>query len=125
MHASLPIEVAADDVGHVSGELASELLAMTREALSNVVRHAAAGRADVSLERREAALHLEVSDDGQGFDAAAAVDPAHHGLANMRARASRVGGTLHVMSRQGLGTRIIVTVPLASETMGGGGTTKR
>jgi signal transduction histidine kinase len=53
---------------------------------------------------------LRISDDGKGFDAAAVAD-GHLGLAGMRARAEKVGATLEVSSRAGVGTTIEVVVP--------------
>jgi signal transduction histidine kinase len=112
MNSSLPVEVTADEIPRVPGQSVSELINITREALSNVARHAGARRADVSLEAHDGELLLEVSDDGAGFAPDALLDAGHHGLVNMRQRAERMGGTLRIDSRPGFGTRIIVTVPL-------------
>ena len=112
MNSSLAVEVVADEVPRVAGQSVSELINITREALSNVARHAGARRADVSLEARDDQLLLEVSDDGAGFDPEALLGEGHHGLVNMRQRAERMGGTLRIDSRPGFGTRIIVMVPL-------------
>jgi two-component system NarL family sensor kinase len=54
-------------------------------------------------------------DDGKGFDSGAAAPDVHLGLANMRDRASRLGGTLEVESGSG-GTTIIVLVPMIGST---------
>ena len=53
---------------------------------------------------------MRISDDGKGFDAATVPD-GHLGLAGMRARAEKIGATLEVSSRPGLGTTIEVVVP--------------
>jgi signal transduction histidine kinase len=88
-----------------------ELLAIVREALSNVVRHARAMTATVTVRRTERGASITVADDGRGFTPGPG-DPDHHGLANMRARALDLGGRLEVRSTPGEGTRIIASVPL-------------
>lgn len=105
------VEVTAQDgIDDPPVEVVAELLAVAREALSNIARHASASRALVSLTVEANALRLEVSDDGRGFDAGGVLDAGHHGLANMRARTETMGGTFTVGSGPA-GTRIIVTVP--------------
>lgn len=89
-----------------------QLLQMAREALSNAARHARARRAAVILEHADGALVLTISDDGVGFDPSAARQSRHLGLANLRARAVAIGGSLEIRSSPGSGTGIIVRVPL-------------
>ena len=112
LHTPLQIDVRATDAPGVSPAIRSELLSIAREALSNVARHAAATLVTVEVTREGGDLRLEVSDNGQGFDPAASRATGHHGLDNMRRRAEAIGGTLHVESQAGDGTRIIVSVPL-------------
>ncbi len=90
----------------------AQVLRFTREALSNVARHAAASNVEVSLEARPDGAELRIVDDGHGFDASAAAPPGHHGLGNMRARAVELGATLEVDSRPGAGTTVRLWVPL-------------
>jgi signal transduction histidine kinase len=120
LQSSIPVEVHAEDVPRVPGPIAAELLHIAREALSNVARHAGAGRADVSLELQDGDLVMAVSDDGSGFDTAAEPEAGHQGLVNIRQRASRLGGTLRVISAPGMGTRVIITVPHGPATEGRG-----
>ncbi|MDI3298087.1 MAG: ATP-binding protein [Bacillota bacterium] len=105
------------------GEQADALRFVVREALANVLRHARARRVRVELARRRQELLLEVSDDGVGFEATAAVGEgagrtgagaSHHGLGNMRRRAERAGGSLRVESAPGRGTRVLLLLPLAT-----------
>jgi len=92
-------------------EVVAELLAVTREALSNVARHAAATRASVELSATSRELRLELADNGRGFDANRVADRGHHGLANMRARIEGLSGAFEVHSGVGDGTRIIISLP--------------
>ncbi len=112
VHVSISDDAAL--VPQLPMEHIAELLAVTREGLSNIARHAAASRADVNLALSHGALQLELADDGRGFDAEGAIEKGHHGLGNMRARVDRLGGTLTVASRSDEGTRIIVSIPQSS-----------
>jgi len=96
-------ELSADEGG--------ELLQLVREAISNASRHARAKRLEISLRRSSSGPELVIADDGVGFDVRSAVAAGHHGLANMRVRATRLGGSLEVASRPGDGTRIVVALP--------------
>ncbi|MDH5639684.1 MAG: histidine kinase [Nitrospira sp.] len=89
-----------------------EILNIVREALSNCVRHANAARVTVALRLDGLTVWISIIDDGKGF---ALTD--HHrrgyGLANMEARARKLGGKLHVRSAIGNGTAIAVEFTLA------------
>jgi signal transduction histidine kinase len=91
----------------------AELLAITREALSNVARHARASRVEIAVEPEPdiAGLRVVISDNGVGFDPAAPRDLGHQGLRNIRTRAISIGATVQVESHPGAGTRIILRVP--------------
>lgn len=93
-------------------ELVAELLAVTREALSNVARHAMASQVTINLSLDSGGLRLELSDDGKGFDATAHAASGHHGLANMAARIAALRGTFTTRSKPAAGTRIMIAIPL-------------
>jgi signal transduction histidine kinase len=82
---------------------------ITQEALNNVVRHAHARGCVVSL-AVDAALRLEISDDGIGLPTEARFDGL--GLGSMRERATELGGTCIIATAPGTGTRVQVTLPL-------------
>jgi signal transduction histidine kinase len=100
---------ARDRLGAIPIETVAELLAITREALTNIARHANATRCEVRLTGDGDRLRLEITDDGRGFDSAPGAERGHHGLANMRARADSIGATFEVHSAGAAGTRIIIT----------------
>jgi signal transduction histidine kinase len=77
------------------------------EALTNVVKHAHATRAEVRGTMQDGMLHIEVRDDGIG-----GVDPDGHGLVGMGDRVTALGGTLQIQSPPGGGTLVIATLPL-------------
>lgn len=94
------------DLG-VSEELADDCVAVLREALSNVARHAAATSVAVRVCVTPDELRIEVTDDGRGIRSAT----RRSGLANLRDRARRRGGELDVTPRDPSGTRLCWTVP--------------
>lgn len=78
------------------------------EALTNAVKHAAATRASVIVERDGAVVRCTISDDGRGgADAGGGT-----GLLGLPDRAEAVGGTLSVHSPPGSGTTIVAALPL-------------
>mgnify|MGYP000389188023 CR=1 FL=1 len=80
------------------------------EALANAAQHSGANNLDVSLECKDSLLHLEIRDDGKGFDVTKPPDEDHFGLLGMRERAAIVGAKLDIVSVPGQGTRIILEV---------------
>lgn len=86
------------------------------DALANVARHARASKARVRLTRGQAALVVEMEDDGVGFDPALRVEGL--GLRNMRQRAFSAGGWITVDSAPGRGTRIRVELPVRAPGRG-------
>jgi signal transduction histidine kinase len=98
----------------VPPELATALLRTSRGALANVVEHAAARTATVSLTYQPDVVSLDVRDDGAGFDPrrATATGSRGRGLAGIRERAEQFGGTLTVETAPGEGTALAFTIPL-------------
>jgi signal transduction histidine kinase len=101
---------------YIGADRTAELLSITREALSNIARHARATRAELIVDPDPsiAGLEIVIADNGSGFDPAASRGLGHQGLRNMRTRAVSIGATLLVDSHPGAGTRIIVRVPGAA-----------
>ena len=116
LHQNSLVEVSLDlpeRLDEPPAHVRSELLQIAREALSNVARHARATEAAVRLASSDTNLLLEIRDNGRGFDPATTPREGHFGLANMRDRATGLGGTLLVESAAGGGTHIIVNIPAA------------
>lgn len=86
-----------------------DIVQLTREALSNIARHANARHASVRLSSSNGQVVLAVEDDGVGFDPQS--PSAGNGLRNMRGRAAALHGKFRVSSRSGKGTRLRLTVP--------------
>ena len=79
------------------------------EALTNVVKHANAGRAEVRASVEDGMLHVEVRDDGIG-----GADPGGHGLVGIADRATALGGRLKIENPVGGGTLVAATLPLSA-----------
>ncbi len=99
----------ADDFERPPLDVEEALYRITQEALHNVVKHANAHAARISLSRQRNRLLLSIEDDGTGFDPDR-VARGHLGLHGMRQRADAIRGRLSISSRLGSGTRINVEV---------------
>lgn len=97
-----PLDTVAD------AELAVDLVAVVREALSNAVRHGRSRRARVEVFASASLVEVSVTDDGNGMGEVSRVG----GLANLRERARRRGGTLEVHNADSGGTTLRWRVPL-------------
>jgi two-component system sensor histidine kinase UhpB len=104
------------DFSRLGNELAISAYRIVQEALSNIMKHAGATSAEVSLvlSEEDEALHIEVGDDGEGFDPA--VSSEGIGIIGMRERVFAVGGTIQVRSQPGRGTTVAITLPLKDDT---------
>lgn len=94
----------------VPAHIADQLVAVLREALTNVAKHASASRVQVAVRVDDGVLCLVVDDDGVGLGPSS----RRSGLANLRSRAEQLGGTFAVDSPGpgGRGTHLEWTAPL-------------
>jgi signal transduction histidine kinase len=81
----------------------------------NALSHGAPSSIAVRLHFAQSAIHLEVQDDGCGFELAAAclVAEGHFGILGMRERMEQNGGSLEVISSPGVGTTITAHLELS------------
>lgn len=110
MRITLDLQPAAIEV--LTKEEEREILNIVREALSNCARHAHAVQVKISIRKRGEHIRISVRDDGTGFATAAGSVKRGYGLANMEARARKIGGTFRVQSEPGRGTDIILEFAL-------------
>ncbi|WP_338869721.1 sensor histidine kinase [Myxococcus stipitatus] len=93
--------------------VADELYRLGREAIGNALAHAGANEVEVRLSFERSALKLSVRDDGGGIDPGTLERggrAGHWGLRGMKERATRLGGQLEIVSREGQGTEVVVAV---------------
>jgi PAS domain S-box-containing protein len=98
-------------LSNISHDLGAELLAVLREAMSNVAKHSQATRTEVSLDVGTDAVVLVVYDDGVGMSSSNAANSGGLGLRNIQERASRLGGEALFLQRHPRGTEIRWIVP--------------
>jgi signal transduction histidine kinase len=112
--AGLRIEFFADPtLERVEAAIETACFRVAQEALTNVVRHARAQTVNLELHLMGDVLHLEVRDDGVGFDAMTA-QLASLGLLGMRERVTLLGGELDCKSAPGHGTEVHAFFPVPS-----------
>jgi signal transduction histidine kinase len=98
----------------LSPRVETQLFAIGREAVANVLRHAGATAAEVRVEAQQGQVLVEIRDNGHGFDPAGG-HPGHFGLESMRSRAAEIGGRLTIASAPGSGTAVRVRVPAETD----------
>jgi signal transduction histidine kinase len=111
----VPVKIRADAslrVLRLSDELEGAAYFTITEALANTLKHSRADRLDVELRENDGRFVVRVSDNGDGFDPAAARGT---GLTNLRDRVAAVGGSLQIDSSPHAGTTIIAEFPLSGE----------
>jgi signal transduction histidine kinase len=102
--------VAPENMGRLQPEVELALYRIAQEGLTNALRHSQAQRVDVLLELGPHAVWLTISDDGLGFDQAAA--DSGLGLVGMRERIDLFDGAYRIETAPGQGTRLWVEIPL-------------
>jgi signal transduction histidine kinase len=103
----LPVQIDVPDE-RLPAELEASAYFIVAEALTNVVKHSHAARADVRASVDDGVLRIDIRDDGSG-----GADPEGHGLVGMNDRVTALGGRLQIKSPNGGGTRVTATLPLS------------
>jgi signal transduction histidine kinase len=117
--ARLPVALTVEGECSLQPDVQITLYRIAQEALNNVVKHAKATQASVSLRfvplplstndgERTAHAELRIDDDGRGFDPENVL-PDCLGLQIMRERAEAVGADVTIESQVGRGTHLVVT----------------
>lgn len=109
----VPYTLNADEaanVGLLPMDARRDLVLMFKETLHNLVRHAQATQAEITLVQTPRELTLTIHDNGRGFNPAA-VAGGGIGLTNLRRRAAKHGGTVAIDSAPGQGTTIRILLP--------------
>lgn len=99
----------------LSEEVRVLLFQATRELVTNVIKHAKANNIDVNVRKRTDKVFVNVRDDGIGFK----VDNSNNGTAknegfgifSIRERLHYIGGNMRIISKQGRGTNVTISVP--------------
>lgn len=83
-----------------------------QESLTNIARHSGGSAVEIALHKDSGMLSVEISDNGSGIDRAALEQTTAFGIMGMRERADYLGGTLSVVGKPSLGTRVVLRIPL-------------
>ena len=89
-----------------------EIYRIVQEIVNNCIKHANASTLTVQLNQIEDILNITVEDNGVGFSYEDKMDDSGMGLANIKRRAEKFGGSLHIDSGKGRGTTSIIEIPL-------------
>jgi signal transduction histidine kinase len=104
----LPVEIIVPD-RRLASAVETTLYFVACEALANVVKHASADSARVTVQADESSLKMEIADDGVGGVTLSSI--GGQGLANIADRVSALDGKVTIDSTPGIGTRLMVTIP--------------
>ncbi len=103
-----------DDETAVSSNIRREVFLIFKEAVNNIVRHSEATNVRIELSVENSEVGLRVSDNGIGFDIAhPKPSSGGHGITGMRDRVEQLGGRLQIISQEGTGTTIALSLPLS------------
>ena len=106
----LDVQLNVRSTAALPPEFETALYRIIQEALTNIVKHAAASSVSVLVLDVEDGVRTVIEDDGAGFDASDVREGAL-GLLGMRERVSLLGGRFEVESARGTGTTLIVDLP--------------
>ncbi|WP_373988240.1 ATP-binding protein [Duganella sp. BuS-21] len=101
---------ARGDFSRLEGDIAISAYRIVQEALSNIVKHARATQASLSLALEQGELRIRIADNGRGFDAALA--SAGIGLVGMRERVYALNGSIALETSPEAGTLISIAMPI-------------
>lgn len=99
------------DFNSLSGEIEQCVYRVAQEAVANVLQHATASRMEVTLQRKDGSVLLEIIDDGVGFQSARPINSGF-GLQGMQTRARQLGGMCQIESRPNHGTTVRLQLPI-------------
>jgi two-component system sensor histidine kinase UhpB len=115
---------ATPEIPALSPEASTVAFRAIQEAVNNALRHARATSIRVELHGEPDALHVDIADDGVGFDTEAVSRRIRRGenlgLLGMAERVRSVGGTIDLDSRPGAGSRIRIRIPTLDSAGGAG-----
>lgn len=115
--AGLTVELTLpDDVEGIPGQVGMAVYRITREALTNVVRHAHASTASVRVDHRDGQVEVTIRDNGSGWVPGSQVPPGtRHGITGMRERAEALGGRLAAGPSTEGGFMVTASLPVGSD----------
>jgi len=116
---SIPISFKATALDkRLDLEIETAIYRIVQEALTNIAKYAQAKEVTVSLEKKDSKLIIRVEDNGRGFRLKTSILGENYnqgsGILGMKERVYNLGGTFHIESKQGRGTKLLAEIPLNS-----------
>jgi len=105
------VHVEPEDI-HLEKCMATTIFRIFQEALTNVARHADASKVETFLQEKGGRLVLAVKDNGKGITKKQIEDPKSFGLMGIKERAYFCSGEVHFLGERGMGTTVLVSIPL-------------
>ncbi len=111
---SFPVNIKDSIIHKIQVRKETEITAyrIVQEVLTNVIRHAKANQAKITVSNRNKNLHIAIKDDGIGMRVKTHYNNSSLGIISMRERASMAGGTIRIISKIGKGTMVVINLPL-------------
>ncbi|MGE5221558.1 MAG: sensor histidine kinase, partial [Omnitrophica WOR_2 bacterium] len=88
-----------------------QVLFIEKEALNNIEKHARATEININLRWEEQCFSIGIQDNGAGFDLSSVNTEGHYGLTIMQQRAAEIQGSVHILSKPGNGTSVVIEAP--------------
>jgi PAS domain S-box-containing protein len=110
---NIPFQFHAPEGEHdfrLGANIRREVFLIFKESINNSARHSGCTETRIDFTIHDDCLRLTVSDNGKGFDSTNGSDG--YGLPSMRKRAAAMGGQLEIISGNGKGTTVTLTVPI-------------
>jgi len=104
----LPKDLAIDKT------LSTVIFRIIQESLTNIARHSEAKKVSVILNSGEGSLKLMIRDNGKGIEPVQINDPKSFGLIGIRERARSHGGEVSISGKKGVGTLVLVVIPVGN-----------
>ena len=113
-YTNIPIEysyIEAENSKQINFEIAVSIYRIVQEAINNCLKYANAGLIEVKIQVTEKNIHLQINDNGAGFDLDHSDEKKFNGIKNMQERAQLFNGEFKITSEKGKGTQITIVIP--------------
>ncbi|HWR31965.1 MAG TPA: PAS domain-containing sensor histidine kinase, partial [Chitinophagaceae bacterium] len=108
----IPVEFTpSEKIIQLPDQVATCIFRVYQESLTNIMRHAKAGKVLTSLKLTDDSVVLAIEDDGIGFEPEAVQSKKTFGILGMKERVLALNGTFELVSSQGKGTKIVISLP--------------
>ncbi|PKV52355.1 hypothetical protein ATE84_4467 [Aquimarina sp. MAR_2010_214] len=109
------LHIEVQDYGleeRLDNALEISIFRMIQELITNTIKHAEASETHISLTNHDSLLNIIIEDNGKGFDAKILPKKEGMGLRNIEKRVEHLEGTFEIDSTIGIGTNIIINIPI-------------